>query len=88
MNATRTKQEEVDRNFDFFQKQLPQLLPEHRGKFALIRDCKITSYYDTAQDAYTAGNQLFADGLFSIQRVTEEIGDLGFYSHAVHLGSA
>jgi hypothetical protein len=88
MNATRSKQEEVDRNFAFFRKELPQLLQTHVGKFALIRDCEIKSFYDTAQDAYTAGTQLFQDGLFSIQRVTEEAGDLGFYSHAMHLGAA
>jgi hypothetical protein len=88
MNTARTKQEEVDRNFAFFQRELPQLLAEYRGKFALLRDCNITGYYDTAQDAFTAGSQLYEDGLFSIQRVTEEIGDLGFYSHAVHLGAA
>jgi hypothetical protein len=28
MTTARTKQEEVDRNFDFFQKELPNLLPQ------------------------------------------------------------
>jgi hypothetical protein len=88
MNAVRTKQEEVDRNFAFFQQELLKLLPAHRGKFALIRDCKITGFYDTPQDALTAGSQLYQDGLFSIQEVTDKIGDLGFFSHAVHLGAA
>jgi hypothetical protein len=88
MNAARTKQEEVDRNFAFFQRELPKLLRARRGKFALLRDCQITGFYDTAQDAFTAASQLYPEGLFSIQQVTEEIGDLGFYSHAVHLGTA
>ena len=88
MNAARTKQEEVDRNFEFFQRQLSQLLPDHGGKFALIRDCQIIDFFDTAQDANTAGARLYSDGLFSIQKVTDEIGDLGFYSHAMHLGAA
>jgi hypothetical protein len=88
MNAIRTKQEEVDRNFAFFQQELPRLVMQHAGKFALIRDCKITGYYDTASDAHIAGTQLYNDGLFSIQQVTKEIGDLGFFSHAVHLGTA
>lgn len=88
MNSIRTKQEEVDRNFEFFQKKLPELLKEHRGKYALIRDQQIISFYDTAQDAQTSGEQQYSDGLFSIQRVTEDVGDLGFYSHAVHLGAA
>jgi hypothetical protein len=88
MNASKTKQEEVDRNFEFFQQELPRLLQERMGKFALIRDCKITGFYDTAQDAHTAGSQLYEDGLFSVQQVTESIVDLGFYSHAVHMGPA
>jgi hypothetical protein len=88
MNAIRTKQEEIDRNFDFFLQELPKLLPQHLGKFALIRNSKITCFYDTAADANTAGGQLYDDGLFSIQKVTEEIGDLGFFSHAMHLGPA
>jgi hypothetical protein len=88
MTTARTKQEEVDRNFDFFQKELIKLLPRYVGKFALIRDCQITGFYDTAQDANTAGSQLYADGLFSIQKVSQEIGDFGIYSHAVHLGAA
>jgi hypothetical protein len=88
MIIARNKQEEVDRNFEFFQREMPNLLREHAGKFALIRDCEITGFYDTAQDANTAGTQLYADGLFSIQKITQEVGDLGLYSHAVHLGAA
>ena len=84
----RTKQEEVDSNFVFFQTELPKLLPVHRGKFALIRDRKIEGFFDTALDAQTTGSKLFADDLFSIQEVTEDAVDLGCFSHAMHLGSA
>jgi hypothetical protein len=49
-------------------KELPQLLQTHGGKFSLIK-----VFFDTAQDALTAGNRMF-----SIQRVTEEVEDLGF----------
>ena len=83
----RTKREEVDLNFEFFQRELPKLLSTHRGKFALIHDQKIVGFYDTALDAYTSGNQLYPDGLFSIQQVTEAAADLGFYSHAMPLGT-
>jgi hypothetical protein len=88
MNATRTKQEEVNRNFEFFRRELSKLLPQHRGKFALIHDGSVVGFFDTAVDANTAGNKLYEDRLFSIQKVTEEIGDLGFFSHAMHLGAA
>lgn len=86
--VSRTKQEEVDRNYAIFRAELPNLLLQYRGKFALIRDGQITSFYDTAIDAQTAGSQLYSDGLFSIQKVTEDVGDLGLYSHAVPLGAA
>ena len=88
VSIVRTKQEEVDRNFAFFQAELPQIMPNYRGKYALIRNEKIENYFDTLVDAYTAGSQQFKDGLFSIQQVTDEPVDLGFFSHAVHLGSS
>ena len=88
MTPLRTKQEEVDRNFSFFQKELSKLLVSDRGKFALIHDCQISGLYETVVDAQTAGSQIYPDGLFSIQKITDEIGDLGFFSHAMHLGSA
>jgi hypothetical protein len=83
----RTKQEEVDSNFAFFQRELSLLLTSERGKFALIRDCKIEGFFDTALDAQITGSKLFDDGLFSIQQVTDDAVDLGYYSHAVHLGA-
>jgi hypothetical protein len=76
MSEPRAKQEEADLNFAFFQTELPQLLPLHRGKFALIQDRQITGFYDAALDAQTAGDQLYQDGLFSIQEVTENKPDL------------
>jgi hypothetical protein len=87
MSSVRTKQEEVDRNFAFFQAELPRILPAYRDKYALIRDKKIENYFDTFVDAHTAGSQLFKDDLFSIQQVTEKSVDLGFFSHAMHLGN-
>ena len=82
-----TRQEEVDRNFAFFSAELPNLLIHQRGRFALIREQKIIGFYDTALDALTSAQQLYGDGLFSIQKVSEEVIDLGFFSHAMHLGT-
>ena len=88
MTEVRTRQEEVDRNFAFFQAELHHLLPKYRGKYALLRDKAVVGYFDTVMDAQTAGEQQYKDGLFSIQRVSDEVIDLGLYSHAVHLGTA
>lgn len=86
MSDTMTKQETVDRNFDAFKKRLPELLEKQRGKYALLRHEEIVGFYETVSDAHTAGQQIYSDGLFSIQQVTDTPIDLGFYSHAVHLG--
>ncbi len=62
-------QKQVDDNFRAFQKRLPDLLLDCRGKFALMRDREIVEFFDTAHDAYKAGLLLYEDGLFSQQEV-------------------
>lgn len=77
-------QRAVDQNFAAFQKLLPELILTQRGKFALMRDGEAAEFFDSAGDAMIYGRRAFADGLFSIQQVTEAIVDLGYFSHAVH----
>ena len=79
------RQKEVDDNFAVFKKLLEQgKIPDEKyGKFALMKDREITGYYTTSEDAYQAGILSYKDGLFSIQEVTQELIDLGYYSHAV-----
>jgi hypothetical protein len=73
---------EIERNFDFFQRSLAQFLPNERGRFALLRDCKVIQFYQTPFDAEKAGEVQFPDGLYSIQEVTESPVDLGFFTYA------
>jgi hypothetical protein len=89
MNVDRAaKQSEIDSNLVFFQEKLPELLASHAGKYVLLRHREIVGIYDTALDAQVTGQKFYADGLFSVQRITDEPIDLGFFSHAVHLGQA
>ena len=79
-----TRQDQIDRNYQAFQQQLPSLPAMRRGKFALMRDGEIIEFFDTARDAYVTGQRLFAnDQLFSVQEVIETPVDLGFFSHAL-----
>lgn len=80
------RQIEVDRNLEAFREKLPELLLTHRGKFALIRHREVTGIFDTLMDALIAGQKLYSDQIFSIQEITEKFIDLGFFSHAVHMG--
>ncbi len=87
MQAEReTKQAEIDDNLVFFRDRLGELIADHRDEFALIRHKQIVEFFDTAKDAQAAGARLYPDRLFSVQKVTESPLDLGFFSHAVHLG--
>ncbi|MHB8628615.1 MAG: hypothetical protein ACYDBJ_16595 [Aggregatilineales bacterium] len=74
--------EQIERNYRAFEQKLPSLTPIYQGKFALMRDGEIVEFFDTARDAYVAGQKLFTDQLFSIQEVVETPIDLGFFSHA------
>ncbi len=77
------QQQQVQHNYERFQMQLPQLLATHLGKFALMHDGETIELFDTARDAYVAGQKLFPDQPFSVQEVTATPVDLGYFSHAM-----
>ncbi len=76
-------QDEVDLNYEAFQKLLPTIVTSHHGKYALMKDQEIKGYYSSAADARGAGNLAFPDKMFSIQHVTDESIQLRFYNYAV-----
>lgn len=76
-------QEEVDANYEAFQKMLPSISSENRDKFALMKSGKILGFYTSAQDARTAAAAFIKDGLYSIQQVTDSPINLGYFTHAV-----
>lgn len=80
MDAERQRQE-VDRNYDAFVRVLGSILPDHRDRLALMKDGRIVDYFDEPKDAYQAAIERYPDGVFSIQEVTDEPIDLGFWSH-------
>ena len=74
---------QVERNYEAFRAKLPELLPVHGGKFALMKDGEIVDFFDTAMDAYTVGKKEFGIGGFSIQEIVDRVLDLGYFSHAL-----
>ncbi len=81
-------QDEIDANLEYFRKELPKIDQASHGKFALLRHQMIIGYFDTVNDAVTAGNTSYSDKIFSVQQVTEVAADLGFYSHALLLSES
>ena len=80
MDQGRQKRE-VDRNYDAFTRILGTILPAHRDQLALMRDEEVVGFYETPREALKAATEKFSDGIFSIQEVTDEPIDLGFWSH-------
>ena len=84
MDTKRTAiQEEVDRNFEEFEKILPTIIGAHRDKFALMKDGKILAFYSSAEDARVTASSFIPDGLYSIQHVVDTTINLGFFNNAV-----
>jgi hypothetical protein len=76
------RREEIETNFEAFESLLGSLLPSQQGRFAILHEANLVETFDSLKDAIAAAHVKFLDGVFSIQEVTREPLDLGFYSHA------
>lgn len=73
---------EVDKNYDFFQRNLSKFLENHSGQFALIRSSEIVGFFDGPGEAYREGLARFSDELFSVQEVDDQPAEMGLMSLA------
>jgi hypothetical protein len=81
-------QEEVNKNFDFFKKELPQLMMGHLGQYALLKNASIVEFFDSFNDANKYAKLAFTDRMYSIQKVTNRIVRLGILETQLCLSSA
>lgn len=87
MTTHRTRQEEADRNSEALDKLLPQYIQDNfAGQYALMRDGKVELILKGFHVAVMAGNRMFKDRLFSVEKITDAPIHLGFYSY-FHPGS-
>ena len=77
------RQAEIDRNYDFFQRNLSRFLKDHEGEFVLIRNKGVIEFYADIGTAFREGLAKFEDRLFSVQEVTREPVELGNMSIAL-----
>lgn len=78
-------QREVDRNYDAFVAELPNLIAIYANKYALMSDAKVVGTYTTLEDAYTAAQSFLVGKTYTVQKITDAPVDLGFFSHAVFI---
>jgi hypothetical protein len=74
-------QAQVDTNYDAFEALLPKILAAHAGQFALMSGGEIIDYFENSLTATLAGARRFGVGGFSVQEVTDQPENLGFYSY-------
>ncbi len=79
---------EVDRNYEAFVAQLPDIIRSHSGQCALLHSEQIVGYFESALEAVMEGYRRFGQGGYSVQEVTTESDNLGFYSYAGGTGQA
>ena len=79
--------DEITRNFDYFETVVRDLIPEHAGQYALLRDQAVVDVFERPLEALEAASTRFDDGRFSIQRVIDRPLDLGFLSYGLGDGT-
>ena len=72
--------EEVDRNYDYFQRHMTEYLPDELGRYALLRSRAVVGFFDSADAEEERGEQ-FGDGIYSIQLVDPAPINLGAFSN-------
>ena len=73
---------EIERNYAVFMNMLEELMKNDAGKYALFHHQKLEGVYKNAIEAGKAGYDKFKSKPFSIQLVSKDPVDLGFYSYA------
>jgi hypothetical protein len=74
---------EVEINYDFFQRNLGNLIVDHVGQYALLKSAKIIGFYPGPGEAFRGGIKRFPDRIFSIQQVSDEPVEMGLMSVAL-----
>ncbi len=73
MSATRDNQRaEVGLNYQIFLTDLPRLIVDNRGRYAVYRRQRFVDIFDTFSAAVAYGNQRYTDRLFSVQEIDDE----------------
>ncbi len=77
------QQREVDANYEVFREKLPDLLGQHAGKYALMKNREVVEFFDSDKDAWAAGKLLYKDDVFSVQLVGGRLIKLGWMGYAL-----
>ena len=66
------QKKQVKENFKAFQKQLPKLLKEYRGWYAIMRDKKVVAVFQSMDEGRPYARKRFPDRLYSVQPIIDK----------------
>ena len=72
MTTESTCHDALMHNYGVFERELPTLLDQHRGEYALVGNEEI-SVFPNAQEALAAGGGKFQPGEFVVQEIVPQI---------------
>lgn len=78
-----TMEAQIERNYAAFLDMRDDLVRGSKGRYALFHNRNLEGLFDRAGEAALAGFERFGSRNYSIQLITDEPIDLGFYSHAL-----
>lgn len=62
----------LDREYEFFKKNLPQLLNQYKDLFLVIKDEEVIGHFDTYDKALSFGLSKYKLGEFLVQQCIDE----------------
>ena len=65
------RQDQVDQNYESFKRLMPELLRDHAGKYAVIREGIVIKFFDTFGDAIHFAEARYADSKYSVEEVID-----------------
>lgn len=68
-------QEEVDKNYEWFQKNKEKLIKENEdkiGHYVLLKNQNVINFYETYKEVSIEGHKKFHDEPFSIQKLLKK----------------
>ena len=73
---------EVLGNREVFRAAYPTLIGDHQGRYAVYRHRELIQIFDSFRSALAYCGRAFSDRIFSIQEITAEAVDVGWFVHA------
>jgi hypothetical protein len=64
------RQHQVDQNYENFRRLMPELLRDHPGKYAVMREGIVIKFFDTFCDAIHFARVRYTNSNYSIEEVT------------------